>query len=76
MHLPHPHLHRKDDNPSNNGPEEHPVLDATLGTVISLFSTQHHDSWEDAVKRYDETHPNTHPSVHGTRPDRTPQQGT
>ena len=70
MHLP--HLHRKDDQPSDTSLDEHPVLDATLGTVISLFSTQHHDSWEDAVRRYDETHPN--PT--GTRHDGAPQQGT
>ena len=55
MHLP--HLHRRKDDHNQTSHEEHPILDATLGTVVSLFSTQHHDSWEDAVKHYNETHP-------------------
>jgi hypothetical protein len=44
--------------------ERHHVLDTVaaalalpIEVVASIFTTTHHDSWEDAVARYDHDHP-------------------
>jgi hypothetical protein len=50
----------------------HPVRDALTAAgdasaefLATMFADTHHESWEDAVRRYDDTHP--------TPPPRDPQ---
>jgi hypothetical protein len=36
------------------------ALTVPVEVVASIFTTTHHDSWEDAVARYDHDHPAAH----------------
>ncbi len=49
---------------SNSHHHAHPVRDALAAAgeasaevLATMFADHHHESWEDAVRRYDATHP-------------------
>ena len=55
----HPLRHR-----TSTGEHQHHVLDAVtaacavpIEALVSMLTTTHHDSWEEALARYDHDHP-------------------